>query len=94
MRETPKIQKWAIKSKISEISSTPEDTIRFLSPKRKKKREREISRDTFWTYLGCNLSEIHLEQAQVNSKGSAFGFQIKLDCVKGRYESHQKPANR
>ena len=40
MRETPKIQKWAIKSKISEISSTPEDTIRFLSPKRKKK-ERE-----------------------------------------------------
>lgn len=51
MRETPKIQKLAIKSKISEISSTPQDSIRFLSPKRKKKkREREISRDTFWTW--------------------------------------------
>ena len=44
MRETPKIQKRAIKSKISEISSTPRDSIRFLSPKRKKKRERERER--------------------------------------------------
>lgn len=94
MRETPKIQNQAIKSKISEISSTLQDTIRFLSPKPGEKKKKKISRDTFWIYLGYNLSEIHLEEAQVSCKGSAFGFQIKLDWVKGRDESHQKPANR
>ena len=57
-------------------------------------KKKKISRDTFWIYLGYNLSEIHLEEAQVSCKGSAFGFQIKLDWVKGRDESHQKPANR
>lgn len=59
-----------IKSETFEISSTPQNTARFFSPKRKN----EIAKDEFWTNLGCNLSGMHLEEAQVNSEANAVCF--------------------